>query len=451
MKTSHLLPLFLFASTTALLANGGGYLQGIKSTGPFRPVNVDRVEMVSEKLDIELQQDAAVISIVYQLHNPGEAVKVEMGFPCAVAMPAELKDGKLQRPTTPLPQLTSFSLTADGAAVPSELVKDHAKLPGDAPLEPGYDFFDGCVITGWQVVKLPFAAGQTRTVAVSYRNPYYQETFSISVNSDVSAPSMRYQFSAAALWSGKIKNGEVTVRATGVDPEVVTLSHPKRFQRGGNQWKWTFTDFEPTMQDDLEIMAGEREFRQWRDNADGGIVGTYVVRGRSTDRQELRKSGKWFFVGQQYSAAASSSLKSDENNTYQPENLNDKDRENAWVEGGEGDGIGESLTLTMKKPQQVTRLLIHNGYRKSGELFAANNRVKLFSVSVNGGASFDVALPDGFKAVCGIPLPKDSGPVKTVKLAIKEVYRGTQFRDTCISGVEVEVPLSKAPPIFPCR
>ena len=76
----------LLATATAAFANGGGYKTGIQSTGPFRPVNVDSVEMVSEILDIELKRDAALISIVYQLHNPGAALDVEMGFPCAVAL-----------------------------------------------------------------------------------------------------------------------------------------------------------------------------------------------------------------------------------------------------------------------------------------------------------------------------------------------------------------------------
>ena len=461
MKTRRLLPAFFVLSTAPLLANGGGYLQGIKSTGPFRPVNVDSVEMVSEKLDIELKEDAAVVSIIYQLHNPGKAVKVEMGFPCAVAMPLKFENGKPpQPPTSPLPQLESFSLTADGAAVKSELMKDHTKLPGNGPLKEEESAYDGCVITGWQVVKLPFAAGQTRTVSVKYRNPYYRETYSISNNSDISAPSMRYQFSAAALWSGSIKKGEVTVRATGVDPNVVSLSHPKRFQREGRVWKWTFTDFEPTMQDDLEIMAGEHEFIQWREKEEASGAGSYVMRGRSREREELQKSGKWLFIGRQYTATASSSLKPDGRNTYGPENLNDESRDNAWAEGAEGDGIGETLTLTMKQPQKVTRLRIHNGYGKQ-PLCQLNNRVKKLAVSINGGAPFMAELTDGRVAIgyegsfwdsrCWVDLPKDAGLVKTVELTIKEVYRGTKFRDTCISAVDVEVPLSKAPPIFPCR
>jgi hypothetical protein len=445
MNTRHLLAALLATATTAL-ANGGGFLEGVKSTGPFRPVNVDSVEMVSEKLDIELQEDSALVSITYQLHNPGKAVKVKMGFPCSVVMrDTHTKEGESAKPA--LPELEEFTLAADGRAVEAKAVKDEAKLPGAGP----YESMGSRLITGWQVVEVPFSKNQTRTVTVRYRNPYYREIWSISGNSDASAPNMRYLFSAAALWKGPVKWGQVTVRATGVDPDVVRLSHPKRFQREGNQWSWTFADFEPTMQDDLEIVAGECEFTQ-RHRENDGDGGLYVMRGRTTDRAELRKNGKWFFVGRQYTATASSSLNPDSPKfSYRPENLNDDKWDNAWAEGVEGHGVGESVTLTMKHPQRATRLYIQNGYRKSQALFSQNNRVKKMSVSLNGGKPFSVDLRDGFRAQNRVTIPPDAGVLKTVKMTIVEVYPGTDFQDTCLSSVDVEVPLSKAPPIFPSR
>jgi hypothetical protein len=455
MKTLTLSAALALVITAPLFANGGGYLEGVKSTGPFRPVNVDSVQMVSEKLDIELQRDAAVVSITYALHNPGKAVKVEMGFPCSVVVTPKSYDVDYTNLPKSLPQLEGFTLLADGEPVKAELVKDHAALPVDELVNRHGNPYGKSILSGWQVVKLPFKAEQTRMVKVSYSNPYFRETDSVSNNSDVSAPSMRYLFSAAALWAGPIRTGEVTVRATGVDPEVVTLSHPKRFKREGSTWTWSFTDFEPTMQDDLEIIAGEHEFSQWRES-ETGAGGAYVMRGKSRDHKELQKSGKWFYVGREYTPTASSTLKPDGHFTYGPENLNDRDWENAWVEGAEGDGIGESITLTMKQPQKVTRLFVANGYRKDptdggDQVFLQNNRVRRMGVSVNGGKSFSVELPDDRKEKGIIELPQDTGPVKTIKLTIEEVYRGTKYRDTCISGVDMEVQLTKAPPIFPCR
>jgi hypothetical protein len=441
---------FFLASAGLLLANGGGYLKGVKSTGPFRPVNVEQVQMVSENLDIELREEAAAVNITYVLHNPGKAVTVEMGFPCSVAVRVSPVVGR-DNPPPVLPQLQEFKLTVDEKPFASKLMKDHAVLSQDKFADDSDGATFSQVLTGWQVVKLPFTAAQTRLVKVSYLNPWYRSVRTVSDDSYASAPSMRYLFSAAALWSGPIRTGTVTVRATGVDPGLVTFNRPKRFQREGNTWTWSFTDFEPTLQDDLEVIAGEAEASIRDYSGSGDSQGRYTVRGRASGFDELRKTGRWSFEGHRYTAKASSSLKSDGGFTYGPENLYDGDWQNAWVEGAEGDGIGESLTLTMKTPQKATKLSIYNGYRKDRQTFLANNRVKSLAVCLNGAAPFTVELKDGYEAISTIPVPKDTGPLKTAKLTIQSVYPGTSYHDTCISMVEVEVQLSKRPNVQPAR
>src|SRR6266498_3637448 len=42
-------------------------------------------------------------------------------------------------------------------------------------------------------------------------------------------------------------------------------------------------------------------------------------------------------------------------------------------------------------------------------------------------------------------------PVNKIKLVIKGVHRGTQFRDTCISLIKLRAPLSKKPEIQAAR
>jgi hypothetical protein len=454
MKTRYLIPALAAAAVSPVLANGGGYIAGVKSTGPFRPVNVENVEMVSEKLDIELKKDAAMVSIVYELRNPGKALNVEMGFPCSVAVTEKFdKDSKPLPPE--LPQLGDFSLTADGKAVKSELMKDHAVLGGGMAKPANENEYVEPILTGWQVVKLPFKEGQTRRVEVRYRNPYFRQEDSMSDNTNYSPLSMRYLFSAAALWSGPISKGEVTVRATGVNPDEVTLSHSQRFKRDGRTWKWSFTDFEPTMQDDLTILSGQHEYHQWREAEDPKKTCIYIMKGKSYDRAELQKNGTWFFHSRDYTATASSSLPEDGGRTYGPDSLNDNTWDNAWAEGAEGDGIGESITLKLTKPSKLTRILVENGYRGGDDdklgVFAANNRVKKVAVSINGGKPFTADLPDSRSEQGGIIIPKDAGTVETVQLTIKEVYRGTKFRDTCLTGIWLETQLTKAPPIFPCR
>ena len=442
-----LLPLALPISA---LANGGGFLEGVKSTGPFRPVNVQQVQMFSENLDIELQEDAARVNITYVLHNPGKAVTVEMGFPCSVSV----RDPQASRPNQPapaLPQLKDFTLTADDKPLSAKLMQDHAVLSRDKSANDTESEFFTRVVTGWQVVKLPFSASQTRLVRVSYSNPWFRRVRTVSDDSYTSAPSMRYLFSAAALWDGPIRKGAVTIRATGVRPELVRLSHPKRFRREEGKWTWEFADFEPALTDDLEIIAGEAEMTM-RDHSGGKVApGRYAVRGTATDFDVLQKTGHWSFIGNPYTAVASSALKADAEFSYGPENLADQTWGNAWVEGAEGDGIGESVTLTMKSPQKATALYFYNGYTKSRQTYLANNRIRGATLSLNGAAPITVELKDDYNAATRIPIPADTGLLKTVKLTIQSVYRGESFRDTCLSAVEVESSLSKRPNVRPAR
>jgi|GEM_PF-4676557 len=79
--------------TGSVLANGGGYLAGVKSTGPFRPANVQEVEMVSEKLQIDLMASEALITLNYTFHNPGPSCEVHMGFPCAIVQDLNSEGG----------------------------------------------------------------------------------------------------------------------------------------------------------------------------------------------------------------------------------------------------------------------------------------------------------------------------------------------------------------------
>jgi hypothetical protein len=94
---------------------------------------------------------------------------------------------------------------------------------------------------------------------------------------------------------------------------------------------------------------------------------------------------------------------------------------------------------------------VQNGYWKDEDTFFDNNRVKQMGVSINGAVPFSVELPDTWKREGVIPLPGEAGTVKTVKLIIEEVYRGRKFQDTCLTGVDVETRLSKAPVIQPSR
>ncbi|HBJ87231.1 MAG TPA: hypothetical protein DDZ88_25930 [Verrucomicrobiales bacterium] len=437
----HLIPLLCLLAVANLHANGGGYSKGVVSTSAFQPIGVDQVEMLSERLEIDLHIEYADIRIEYVLHNPGKKVTVECGFPAATAGSFYMSEE--QRKARPPVTLDHFMIEADGKRLAAHLLPDDIRLSGNS------NGRSSIHLTSWHLVKIPFSQGQTRKVSVSYRNEYFRGSSGAE-----DRVSLTYLFSAAGLWAGPIKQGAVTVNPVTVDAGNVSLNHPKRFIRSDGALKWSFTDLEPTLEDDLVISVGRNIFTQHLENAPGDELPslTYVATG-GTWKDDRIVGASWQLYSRRFTAKTSSWLKEADGAEHTPDLLHDANRSTAWVEGAEGDGISEHLTLTLDKPSNVRRMGIVNGFMKSRELYFANNRVWQWAVSVNGGKTFFVEVPDEplEHEYFWIDLPKSSELVKTIKLEIAAIRPGSTYRDTALSEVVLSIPLEKAPRIQPVR
>lgn len=438
----------LFLPSLAL-ANGGGYITGVQHTGAFQPIGIDQIEMLSERLEIDLHIEYADIRIDYVLHNPGKKVKIEAGFPSAIATVIDEAAAPKGSRTARQPKLENFSLTVDGKAIKVVQTDDKLDLSRQSMTH-------GVIVNSWHRVKIDFAEGQTRKVSVKYRNPYHYSDFDISDNGDCDPLSLTYLFSAAGAWHGQIGQGIVKIRNISVPQGQISLSHPKRFTLEGDTYTWSFTDFEPTLEDDLVVITRPSySFSPAVDEVseDHPWIGRYVGYNAKSDPKTGAKSGgKWEFHRDNYVATASSSLVDTERLSYQPTEIG-RGRETAWAEGVTGDGVGESITMTLKKSAPIKKVGIVNGYAKSAELYYANNRPAELDVSVNGGKAIRVKLPDEYlkRERFYFDLATGGELVKTVKFTIAKVYNGSQFSDTSISEVVLIQAISKAPVIGPGR
>jgi hypothetical protein len=133
-------------------------------------------------------------------------------------------------------------------------------------------------------------------------------------------------------------------------------------------------------------------------------------------------------------------------NNYSPYYVIDDNPNTAWVEGADGDGIGESLILDFSYGVKTDSLAVYirNGFQKSNDLFLKNNRVKeldikLFSVINNKTevVSNQVTLKDEMDWQT-ITLSPQNTFVK-IELVIKSVYKGISYQDTCISDIKIGV------------
>lgn len=145
----------------------------------------------------------------------------------------------------------------------------------------------------------------------------------------------------------------------------------------------------------------------------------------------------WYCGGQIDSVTASSALA----DRYTAEKAHDFSIVTAWVEGVEGNGVGEYLRYSFPGTcPRITTVLIHNGYVKNWDVWRDNARVKRLLMYYNdepyailnlqdtmGLQSFDVGVL-GYE-------DKDSAPAWSIKFEILEVYPGKKYEDTAITEI----------------
>lgn len=155
----------------------------------------------------------------------------------------------------------------------------------------------------------------------------------------------------------------------------------------------------------------------------------------------------WYNAGGPKKVAASSHLKSQGSNTYDPQNAHDLSYKNAWVEGVPGYGIGEYLTYTFSAASpRITDIIVVNGYVKSESAYRNNSRVKKLKVYLNDKPYAILNLEDkiakqGFKVE---PIGYDDRDNLdllsnqsdfTLKFEILEVYKGAKYADVAITEI----------------
>lgn len=132
---------------------------------------------------------------------------------------------------------------------------------------------------------------------------------------------------------------------------------------------------------------------------------------------------------------ASSMLKPQFGNSYGVANLFDASTGTAWVEGASGSGIGEWITIEFEAPRRVKSIRVQNGYQKTPDIFAKNNRVRQIRLQFSGGESQTFTLDDKFSA----QLLTLRSPVTAywLQFVIDDVWAGNKYTDTAITKLLV--------------
>lgn len=118
-----------------------------------------------------------------------------------------------------------------------------------------------------------------------------------------------------------------------------------------------------------------------------------------------------------------------------PHVLYDGSKDSSWQEGVDGSGIGESVTYHLDQVCKVRFLVLRLGnWYGSDDNYTMNNRPKTMTFEF-GDQSVQVTFPDEKKEFC-VELSKDV-ETSEIKMTIDEVYKGTDYDDTCINEVDV--------------
>lgn len=138
---------------------------------------------------------------------------------------------------------------------------------------------------------------------------------------------------------------------------------------------------------------------------------------------------------------------------YSAGNLIDNKFSTAWVEGKEGEGIGEWVEFEIKNCE-IYNILILNGYRKSKKIYEENSRPGKLQLSIDyydgkkvmNNYTDTVELKE--KEFLGVPgkkniskqiniinIPSYCWEITKVRMTILDVRKGTKYEDTAISEI----------------
>lgn len=200
-----------------------------------------------------------------------------------------------------------------------------------------------------------------------------------------------------------------------------------------------------------EVEDGSFDLFERNDNAPDFGFEDWLAPGCST----------WCAVARYTNLVQASSVLASEDGRYAPENTVEEDRFHAWAEGAAGDGIGEFLTYeqvidtghdsnldaflcgydsrVVDGYNRFSEICVVNGYARDQKTWEENGRVKTLLMYVEDKPYAyleleDTIYPQYFTLPQGDIKTPNNVPIH-FKFEIADVYKGTKYEDTCLTGI----------------
>mgnify|MGYP003290453510 CR=1 FL=1 len=178
---------------------------------------------------------------------------------------------------------------------------------------------------------------------------------------------------------------------------------------------------------DSELISSETEIKKGDENVDPMTEKEETII-KENDEQSI------FSMKCIVQVTASSSL-AENNMVHSPERVIDGSFSTAWVEGTEGQGLGETITVHFDDKYLISGVRINSGYQKSTELFEKNSRPSKLIFTFSDGSNQICELKDiSENQVIELKIPVKT---ESISFTILSVYSGSKYEDTAISEIYI--------------
>ena len=197
--------------------------------------NQTSIRMESEKVIIDLYNDSSVVKCLFNMKNLGEYEKLQIGFP-DMSFHYYLQKSKVD-------EVNRFQVKENGKAVNvnfSDSLRYRQK-------EGSYQIKEE-----WYLWESEFQKGESKTIEVQYSLPF-------GMLYKTNERFFTYLLSTGANWKGTIGKAEIIVNLIDIKMDSIISQKPDNCVISNNQLTWTFSDFEPSTNDDIKIYYNSSE------------------------------------------------------------------------------------------------------------------------------------------------------------------------------------------------
>lgn len=171
-----------------------------------------------------------------------------------------------------------------------------------------------------------------------------------------------------------------------------------------------------------------------KEDAEAGIIKGVVSLGNKIKEKSKKNTSTSSIINWDNVNASSELVQKSKN--YKVENVIDNNKSTAWIEGVDGDGIGEYIKFSSKNTFRVDKIDIINGLTKSEKTYKNNNRIKKIIIEFSDKSQQVYELKDNNMDYQTIDIGGKN--TNSIKIIIQYVYTESRvYQDSCISEIAI--------------